>query len=148
MANIWYGSSTGAIGRQPANFPDSVFINADTSTRITDYGTARVRGGWAAGTFMPYGFVGIAIGRADVSRSATVNLFDPAINPNAFYFSETRTEAKTGDFAYGYSAGLGIDICLWQNLFVRGEYEFAGFGTVMGTRAIINTVRVGAALKY
>jgi opacity protein-like surface antigen len=141
-------ASTDALALQPGGFPDTVYINGTASTRLTDYGTARVRGGWAAGSFMPYGFVGIAIGRADVSRSATVNLYDPAILPNAFYFSQTRTESKAGDFAYGYAAGLGMDICVLANLFVRGEYEYVQFGAFNDINMHIHTVRVAAGLKF
>ena len=141
-------SSTGSIGRQPAGLPDSVFIDGTASTRITDYGTARVRGGWAAGSFMPYGFVGLAVARADVSRSATVSLFNPAFSATSFYFTDTRTETKSGDFAYGYAAGLGLDLCLWNNLFVRGEYEYVGFGVFNDIKMHIHTVRAAAGLKF
>ena len=54
-----------------------------------------MRGGWAAGSFMPYGFVGLAIARADVSRSATISLFNPAFSATSFYFTDTRTETCT-----------------------------------------------------
>ena len=41
------------------------------TVRITDYGTLRVRGGWAAGIFMPYATVGFAVGaRGSIGRSA------------------------------------------------------------------------------
>ena len=141
-------ASTDAIGRQPAGFLDSVFINGTVSTRITDYGTLRVRGGWAAGSFMPYGFVGLAIARADVSRSATVSLFNPPSRSTSSYFTETRTETKSGDFAYGYAAGFGLDICLWNNLFVRGEYEYVGFGAFNDIKMHIHTVRARRPLKF
>ena len=29
---------------------------------------------------------------------------------------------------YGYAAGFGVDICVSNNLFVRGEYEYVRFG--------------------
>ena len=32
----------------------------------------RAKGGWAASNVMPYGFLGLAMGRADVIRSARV----------------------------------------------------------------------------
>jgi opacity protein-like surface antigen len=140
-------ASTASIGRQPAGFPDSVFIDGNASMRITDYGTARLRGGWAAGSFLPYGFVGVALGRADVSRSATVNLVNPAFSPGP-YFTQSQTDAKLGDFAYGYTAGLGVDICLMSNLFLRGEYEYVQFGAFNEIKAHIHTARVGAGLKF
>jgi outer membrane immunogenic protein len=140
-------ASTASIGRQPAGLPDSVYIDGNASMRITDYGTARLRGGWAAGTFLPYGFVGVAVGRADVSRSATVNLVNPAFGP-APYFTDSDLLSKLGDFAYGYTAGLGLDICLMSNLFVRAEYEYVQFGAFNEIKAHIHTARVGAGVKF
>ena len=140
-------ASTDAIGRIPAGSPDSVFINATASTKVTDYGTLRVRGGVDAGTFLPYGFVGIAVARADVARTATVNLvnFSQSSLP---YFTDSRTDNQTGAFAYGYTAGFGVDICIWNNLFVRGEYEYVKFGEFNGINLNIQTARVGAGLKF
>ena len=34
--------------------------------------TARARAGWTFDRFLPYGFAGVAVGRADVSRYATL----------------------------------------------------------------------------
>ena len=39
--------------------------------RITDYGAARLRGGWVVGNFLPYATLGVAVGRANITRSAT-----------------------------------------------------------------------------
>lgn len=135
------------IALVPGGFPDGVLINASASTRITDYGTARVRGGWAAGNFMPYGFVGVAIGRADTSRSATVSLFRPPSSPLP-YFVDTRSDNQTGAFAYGYAIGLGLDVALMSNFFVRGEYEYVKFGDFNQINLHIHTARVAAGLKF
>ena len=140
-------AATDSLALQPAGFPDGVVVNASVSTRVTDYGTARVRGGWDAGMFMPYGFVGVAIGRADVARTATVQLFNPISSPTP-YFVDTRTDNKTGAFAYGYTIGLGVDICLMSNFFVRGEYEYVQFGQFNDINLHIHTARVAAALKF
>ena len=78
-------AATDSLGLQPVGLPDSVFINASVSTKITDYGTLRVRGGVDAGTFMPYGFVGIALARADVARSASVTLFNFSQSPLPYF---------------------------------------------------------------
>ena len=140
-------ASTDWIGRQPAGMADSVYIDGNASVRIIDYGTARLRGGWTVGSFMPYGFVGVALARADVSRSATVNLVNPAFGAGP-YFTDSRIESKLGDFAYGYAAGLGLDICLISNLFVRAEYEYVQFGAFNEIKAHIHTARVGAGVKF
>src|SRR3954453_3050687 len=46
-------------------------VAAKTSIMLTDFGTVRARGGWAAGNFMPYGFAGLAVARINVTRSAS-----------------------------------------------------------------------------
>lgn len=140
-------AATDSIGLQPAGSPDSVFVNATASTKITDWGTLRVRGGVDAGTFMPYGFFGLAVARADVARSATVNLVNFSVSPLP-YFTDSRTDLKTGAFAYGYTLGFGMDICVWNNLFVRGEYEYVKFGEFNSINMNIQTVRLGAGLKF
>ena len=130
-------------------FQTSVRIDGASSIHITDYATLRVRAGWAADSFLPYAFVGAAIGRADVSRSARVAAFgtNPATN-QFFNFDQTATEAKNGDFAYGYAAGLGIDWCVTQNIFVRGEYEYVQFGNFNDLNTHIHTVRVAGGFKF
>ena len=45
---------------------NDIQVNGTASVRMTDYGTVRARGGWAIGNFMPYGTLGLAVGRADV----------------------------------------------------------------------------------
>ena len=54
---------------------NTYIVNVDgaASMRITDYGAARVRGGWVVGNFLPYATVGFAVGRADITRSAQVS---------------------------------------------------------------------------
>lgn len=140
-------SVTDAIGIQPIGLPDTVFVNATASAKITDWGTLRVRGGVDAGMFMPYGFFGLAVARADVARTATVNLvrFNESSTP---YYTDTRSANQTGAFAYGYTAGFGMDICIWNNLFVRGEYEYVKFGEFNNINMHIHTVRAGAGLKF
>jgi opacity protein-like surface antigen len=145
-------SATDSIARTVATtdgFLNSVRIDGASSIHITDYGTLRVRGGWAAGSFMPYGFVGVALGRADVSRSGRVIATGFNAEQNRGYnFNQTATEAKNGDFAYGYAAGLGIDMCITQNIFVRGEYEYVKFGEFNDLNTHIHTVRAAAGFKF
>ena len=136
----------------------AVTVTGDASMRITDFGAARLRGGWIVGNFLPYATVGFAVGRADVARSATVS---GAENPPVGYptvpcnplagciaFSSTSSESKKGAFIYGWSAGGGLDVLLTQNIFLRGEYEFVSFAKVQGIAAQISTARFGAGLKF
>ena len=59
-----------------------------------------------------------------------------------------RTQQKCSAFAYGYAAGFGVDICVWNNLFVRGEYEYMQFGAFKDVNMHVHTARVGAGLKF
>jgi outer membrane immunogenic protein len=129
-------------------YNNDVQVDAGSNIRITDYGTLRVRGGWAAGNFMPYGFVGFALGRADVTNSARVIASGTkAGSPSYFSDSETAV-SRTGDFAYGFATGLGVDFALMQNIFVRAEYEYVQFGQFNDLKTHIHTARIGGGLKF
>jgi len=132
-------------------YSNDVQVNAVSSIHITDYGTLRLRGGWAAGEFMPYAFAGVAVGRADVTRSARViaSGFDTTGSGNPPYSTDqTNADSRTGAFAYGYTLGLGMDYAVFRNLFVRGEYEYVGFGAFNDLNTHIHTARVAAGLKF
>jgi outer membrane immunogenic protein len=120
------------------------------TARMIDYGTLRVRGGWAAGSFMPYATFGLAIGRMDINRtvlvtpSVTSNSPPGTVAPSPF----TVTENLTNQMGYGFAAGLGIDYCLMANLFIRAEYEYVQFMDFQGLNAHMHNLRVGAAFKF
>jgi opacity protein-like surface antigen len=128
----------------PGN-PALVYSTAGSETaRIIDYGTIRLKGGWAAGSmFMPYATFGLAIGRMDINRTVVVtsNATPPAL-------PLTVSEDLKNQFGYGYAAGVGVDICLMANLFGRIEYEYVQFPDFQGLNAHLHNVRVGAALKF
>jgi outer membrane immunogenic protein len=130
-------------------YNNDVQVDAGSNIHITDYGTLRMRGGWAAGNFMPYGFVGFALGRADVTNSARVRASGTSTTGGPPYSSDTQTAvSRTGDFAYGFATGLGVDIALMQNIFVRAEYEYVQFGQFNDLKTHIHTARIGGGLKF
>jgi opacity protein-like surface antigen len=128
------------------------FTGAGSETaRMIDYGTLRLKGGWAAGSFfMPYATFGLAIARMDINRTvvvtpnATVNTPPGTVVPGPFSVSENLND----QFGYGFAAGVGVDFCLMANLFARAEYEYVQFPDFQGLNAHIHNVRVGAALKF
>ena len=78
---------------------------------------------------------------------------DPAVcgtaaAPNCVPFSFTSSETRNNAFAYGWAAGGGLDVLVFPNVFLRGEYEYLSFGSVSGIRASINSGRVGVGLKF
>ena len=74
--------SIGPILVPGANLPDkstvfySVIVTSNASVAIHDIVTARARAGWAYDRFMPYGFAGLAVGSADITRFASVNVLE------------------------------------------------------------------------
>jgi outer membrane immunogenic protein len=130
-------------------YNNDVLVDAASSIHITDYGTLRVRGGWAAGNFMPYAFVGFALGRADVTNSARVIAQGTSTSGRPPYFSDTTAAVtRTGDLAYGFATGLGVDFALMQNIFVRAEYEYVQFGEFNDLKTHIHTARIGGGIKF
>ena len=133
-----------------------ITVTGSSSMRITDYGAARVRGGWVVGNFLPYATVGFAVGRADITRTAqtsgtqnpTPNI--PCTDPgnNCVPFNLSATEAKNAQFLYGWSAGGGVDVLLMPNFFVRAEFEYIGFTKSQEIEAHVGTARVGAGVKF
>jgi opacity protein-like surface antigen len=130
--------------------------SGSVTVRITDLATFRARAGWIAGQFLPYAFFGVAVARADVSRSATVTWsrtdsldptgLPPALNvpPNA----HTQTDVQNGGFYYGYAAGIGMDVFVMPNAFLRGEWEFVQVPNVKGMAVNMNNLRLAVGVKF
>ena len=151
------------------DFTYNMTVTASAAAKITDVATFRARAGYDAGMFMPYGFVGAAFGRADITRSATVSGtltdnfflpvtvgFDPSGNPIVVQSPRSVTsplilpgqqiEAKN-TYLYGWTGGFGLDMCLMANLFVRAEWEWVQFAPVNGVNMHTSTARAAVAVK-
>jgi hypothetical protein len=50
--------------------------------------------------------------------------------------------------AYGFTAGLGVEMALLQNVFVRAEWEFIQFPNIADFRVSANSARLGVGLKF
>jgi outer membrane immunogenic protein len=124
-------------------------LTAAASMKITDYGSVRARAGWVAGRFMPYLMGGLALGRVETRRSATVDAAWTDQNTGqVFHFSPPTEGEIRSVYPYGYMAGAGIDIALLQNVFVRGEVEWLQFVNLPDMQAQIVTGRLAAGLKF
>ena len=129
---------------------------------INDIMTARLRGGWTFDNFMPYGFIGLAVGRADVSRSTTLAGSTQTTTPPPTTGvipgvpvtvplnlpRDPQSQVQTGVFASGFAAGLGVEVALMQNLFARAEWEFVEFPNISDIRVQANSARVAVGLKF
>lgn len=124
----------------------SVSIRGSGSVTDLNYGTLRARAGWAAGNFLPYAFVGLALGRANVNIAETTQVFE--ITPPYSTFTFPGTAGANGEWLYGMTVGAGLDVALTPNIFLRGEYEYVQFQQVAGTNIDLNTARLGAGIKF
>jgi outer membrane immunogenic protein len=143
-------------------------LSAKAALQVKDVVTFRGRAGWAAGDFLPYVFGGLAVGRVDASRSATVsyNKFDTynvtTINivggiPVSTTRSQTdflgfstqsQTERRANSFVAGWTGGLGLEYLLWGNVFMRAEWEYVRFLSVKDISFSTNSVRAGLGYKF
>jgi outer membrane immunogenic protein len=132
-----------------------ISVASNQGATLNDYATARLRMGWAYGRLMPYMTVGGAVGRFNtVSEIYT----DTQFRTNAGLPTEsiqqidgyplTVGSRKKNVYAFGLSAGAGVDWALTDNLFLRAEYQIVRFAEVEGTTVTVNTGRVAAALKF
>jgi len=126
----------------------TVTITSSSSMKLIDYATLRARAGYAFGQFLPYAFVGGAVGRFNSTSSATVSDHQvqglTVIDFGPVTQSDNRNNAVTG----GFTLGLGIDVAVLPNVFLRGEWEFVGFAQVNGIRSTVNTGRIGLGVKF
>lgn len=111
--------------------------NSTAIVKLSDFGSVRVRGGYAIGCFLPYVFVGGGVGSQTVERS--VSAFpDPVRSPI--------TNNTHSRIVYGYTAGAGVDMMLIGGLFARAEYEYRRVTSSIETN--VNSVRLGLGYKF
>jgi opacity protein-like surface antigen len=140
-------------------------LGGGASLTLKDYATFRGRIGWDGGDFMPYAFAGLAVGRANVSRFATVSYqkWDDYDNvttngiitllthqhvPIGGVVTLSSVEQRTNAFIYGWTAGLGIEYAICGNFLLRGEWEHVGFSNVKDIAVGLNNFRVGGGYKF
>jgi outer membrane immunogenic protein len=160
----------------PAGHTHTYFttLSGSAALQVKDVVTFRGRAGWATGNFLPYVFGGLAVGRVDASRSATISYnkvddfdtqvqslagFDALGNPILLTttvhhsdpigsFAASQTERRTDSFVAGWTAGLGLEYMLWGNVFMRTEWEYVRFLSVKDMNFSTNNVRAGIGYKF
>lgn len=127
---------------------DAVTLTGSGILSNLDFATVRGRAGWDFNGILPYVFAGLAVGRADlnITETTTVVQTQQGQPPQTFVF--TGTAGKSSEWLWGYAVGAGLDVALTNHFFLRGEYEYVQFEPVANTPININTVRVGAAIKF
>jgi outer membrane immunogenic protein len=72
--NLNTTATASAVARIFPTVTDAVALNASGRLNLTDYGEARFRAGYVVGNLLPYGFVGLAVGRASYSVSTEADV--------------------------------------------------------------------------
>ena len=171
------GSSASSIGPLQFSFPAGqltpqndtptfgVTLKGSAAAQIKDAITFRSRAGWATGNFLPYMFGGLAVGRIDVQRTVTstttrrddITTTDPISGITSTVIgqtflvpsqSTTQSQGRTNNFVVGWTGGLGMEYVLWNNVFLRGEWEYVKFLSVENTAITLNSVRAGIGYKF
>lgn len=123
----------GAYNR-PNSLETSSTVPGLTSTfKLVDYATFRGRAGYAFGQFLPYMFAGAAVGR---------------LNYQTVDITGASTSSRDNAYAVGFTTGLGLDVAILPNVFVRAEYEYVVFSQVGGIRSQVNTARAGVGIRF
>lgn len=139
------------------NYFYNATVSAQSSLHMTDIATFRARAGVEVSNFLPYGFVGFALGRANYSNSANVQFTAvdepaaqvPPLTPlPSLAFNQSQGQAQDSTFVYGVTTGIGTDIGLLPNVFLRGELEYIYFFPVDGIHVTVASARVGAGVKF
>jgi outer membrane immunogenic protein len=140
------------------NFLYTVTVGGEASMHISDIATFRARAGVEEGIFLPYVFGGLALGRASTSDTATLfytyqdfpDSETPPLTPipSGSVGPNASSNAQNNTIAYGVATGLGVDVGLLPNVFVRGELEYIYFAPLNGIQASVMSARVGAGLKF
>jgi outer membrane immunogenic protein len=126
-----------------------VYITAQSSTKLVDYGTVRLRAGYAVGQFLPYAVVGGALGRFNYSTSASlIDYMTDSSGNTSTYTPASETDAKDNAFVAGLAVGLGPDVAVLPNVFLRAEWEYVTFASVNDIHTYMNTGRVGVGVRF
>lgn len=131
-------------------------LTTNQGAKLDDYATARVRLGWAAGSFMPFATFGGAVGRFNTTSTITATNYITQLNPVTGLIEQGQAAGyplivgatKKNVYGFGLTVGGGIDWALADNMFLRGEYQLVRFADVEGTTTTVNTARAALAVKF
>jgi outer membrane immunogenic protein len=97
----------------------------DTRTALEWYSTAVARLGYAEGSWLVYGFGGLAWGSAKVSATDNLPVIEGRFIPNPSRISDIHGGSVD---SVGWTAGLGVEYAVSDRLSVRAEYSHVSFG--------------------
>ena len=97
-------------------------------------------------------FGGVALGNADISRTASVIVHDDVSSPSLAPNPDPAGDPDATDAVHNHLVywllplGLGVDVNLVGGLFLRAEWEYIRFTSSVDTS--VNTVRAGLGYKF
>jgi outer membrane immunogenic protein len=147
--NSWSGmrGQTTVNGALPAAFGSATF-----GSKFEDFGTARMRIGYAIGRFLPYFTGGFTYG--------TVNTYYNAATMAPFFTAGSSTAPRSGLLPHAGVIGAGVEYAITDNLTVKAEYLYdfinaryaifdsSGGSVEFGTRTMYHIARVGLNYKF
>jgi opacity protein-like surface antigen len=125
-----------------------VTIIAQSTVKLVDYATLRARAGYALGQFLPYAVVGFAVGRFNYATEVSLVDVQTPPGPPLGTFSQGASEGQDNVIVGGVAVGLGMDVAIMPNMFLRAEWEYIAFGPVQGIRSQINTGQIGVGMRF
>jgi opacity protein-like surface antigen len=143
-------SHTYVVNANSSVYSATYNVITSASAAAAEYGTVRVRGGWAYGNFLPYAFAGVSLGQVNTTASVNVNYSSVLVSgPGPLIGGNwTQSNVNHGKWLAGFDAGLGIDYAVTRNIFVRGEAEYLQLADQNDIRTSVVSVRAGAGLKF
>lgn len=154
-------SSSTPISRQTSAGGNTYGVTLDGSGtfNITDFVQLRGRAGWIFGKFLPYGFAGFVLGRADYNVTTVVSgQQNPSVpptfpcnniaNPECIDFRYANSAAQSNALLFGASIGGGVDMMITQNVFTRAELEYIQFAPINHIVSSVTSARVGAGFRF
>jgi len=158
-AGFSLNAPTAPIGRTTSDSTGSAYtvnITGTGSMAAANFATLRLRGGWVVGNFLPYAFVGLAVGVADTSVTTNVSGTQYTSGSTSvcsrsqpcYPYSFSNGSSANNQVLYGYTVGGGVDFALTANIFLRAEFEWDQFNPPPGFFANIATGRIGGGLKF
>jgi outer membrane immunogenic protein len=112
-------------------------MNSSAVVKLSDFGSLRLRTGYAVGCFLPYVFVGAGFGDQTIERAVSAS--PPPVL--AAWTADSKIK-----MVYGYTLGGGFDVMLVGGLFARAEYEYRRLSSNIESN--VNTVRAGLGYKF
>lgn len=138
-------------------------VKTSASVSLDDYGSFRLRGGWAFGNFLPYAFFGLSVAQIDTLRAASISYVSIDVTPQTLsgtppVLTPTHNSARSGSYVesdvshgkwtVGFDGGIGLDYALTRNVFIRGELEYLQLSSVNDIKLNTTSARLGAGLKF